>query len=64
MQDRKLRESEQRRKDIIKVVRKLIKTGGTREITLRKVAELAKLLHHRRLRSLPGQGHPDHPGHG
>jgi AcrR family transcriptional regulator len=41
VQDRKLRESEQRRKDIIKVVRKLIKTGGTREITLRKVAELA-----------------------
>jgi len=41
VQDRKLRESEQRRKDIIKAVRKLIKTGGTREITLRKVAEQA-----------------------
>lgn len=41
VQDRKLRESEQRRKDIIKVVRKLIKTGGTREMTLRKVAEHA-----------------------
>lgn len=39
--DRKLRESEQRRKDIIKAVRKLIKAGGTREITLRKVAEQA-----------------------
>ena len=38
---RKLRESEQRRKDIIKAVRALIKTGGAREITLRKVAERA-----------------------
>ena len=38
---RKLRESEQRRKDIIKAVRALIKTGGAREITLRKVAEKA-----------------------
>lgn len=38
---RKLRESEQRRKDIIKAVRSLIKVGGTREITLRKVAEKA-----------------------
>lgn len=38
---RKLRESEQRRKDIIKAVRTLIKTGGAREITLRKVAEKA-----------------------
>ncbi len=41
VQDRKQRESDQRRKEIIKIVRKLIKTGGTREITLRKVAELA-----------------------
>ena len=38
---RKLRESEQRRKDIIKAVRALIKAGGAREITLRKVAEKA-----------------------
>lgn len=41
VQDRKLRESEQRRKDIIKAVRKLIKAGGARAITLRKVAEEA-----------------------
>jgi AcrR family transcriptional regulator len=41
VQDRKQRESDQRRKDIIKAVRKLIKAGGTREITLRKVAEQA-----------------------
>lgn len=41
VQERKLRESEQRRKEIIKVVRSLIKAGGTREITLRKVAEKA-----------------------
>lgn len=38
---RKQRESEQRRKSIIKVVRKLIKKGGVGEISLRKVAELA-----------------------
>ncbi len=38
---RKQRESEQRRKCIIKVVRKLIKKGGVGEISLRKVAELA-----------------------
>lgn len=38
---RKHRESEQRRKDIIKAVRALIKAGGAREITLRKVAEKA-----------------------
>jgi AcrR family transcriptional regulator len=41
VQDRKLRESEQRRKEIIKAVRKLIKAGGARAITLRKVAEEA-----------------------
>ncbi|MES2316253.1 MAG: TetR/AcrR family transcriptional regulator [Pseudomonadota bacterium] len=41
MQDRKQRESDQRRKDIIKAVRKLIKAGGARNITLRKVAEEA-----------------------
>lgn len=41
VQERKLRESERRRKEIIKAVRKLIKTGGAREITLRKVAEQA-----------------------
>jgi AcrR family transcriptional regulator len=41
VQDRKLRESEQRRKDIIKAVRRLIKSGGARAITLRKVAEEA-----------------------
>jgi AcrR family transcriptional regulator len=41
VQDRKLRESDQRRKDIIKAVRKLIKSGGARAITLRKVAEEA-----------------------
>lgn len=40
-QERKLRESAQRRKDIIKAVRKLIKAGGARAITLRKVAEEA-----------------------
>lgn len=38
---RKQREAEQRRKSIIKVVRKLIKKGGLGEISLRKVAELA-----------------------
>lgn len=41
VEQRKLRESEQRRKDIIKAVRALIKTGGAREITLRRVAEKA-----------------------
>jgi len=41
VEQRKARESEQRRKDIIKAVRSLIKTGGAREITLRKVAEKA-----------------------
>jgi AcrR family transcriptional regulator len=41
VQERKLRESEQRRKEIIKAVRSLIKTGGAREITLRKVAQKA-----------------------
>lgn len=38
---RKQREAEQRRKAIIKIVRKLIKKGGVNEISLRKVAELA-----------------------
>ena len=38
---RKLREAEQRRKAIIKVVRKLIKKGGLSDVSLRKVAELA-----------------------
>jgi AcrR family transcriptional regulator len=38
---RKHNEAEQRRKSIIKVVRKLIKKGGVDEISLRKVAELA-----------------------
>lgn len=41
VEQRKLRETEQRRKDIIKVVRALIKTGGARAITLRRVAEKA-----------------------
>jgi AcrR family transcriptional regulator len=41
VEQRKLRESEQRRKDIIKAVRALIKAGGAREITLRKVAQSA-----------------------
>lgn len=39
--DRKQREAEQRRKEIIKVVRKLAKKGGSGDITLRKVAEQA-----------------------
>lgn len=38
---RKQREAEQRRKGIIKVVRRLIRQGGLGEISLRKVAELA-----------------------
>jgi AcrR family transcriptional regulator len=38
---RKQREFEQRRKAIIKIVRKLIRKGGLGEISLRKVAELA-----------------------
>jgi len=38
---RKLREAEQRRKAIIKIVRKLIKKGGLEDVSLRKVAELA-----------------------
>ena len=38
---RKQREAEQRRKAIIKIVRKLIKKGGVGEISLRKVAEMA-----------------------
>lgn len=38
---RKLREAEQRRKAIIKIVRKLVKKGGLGDVSLRKVAELA-----------------------
>lgn len=38
---RKRREAEQRRKAIIKIVRKLIRKGGVGEISLRKVAELS-----------------------
>lgn len=38
---RKQREAEQRRKAIIKIVRKLIRKGGIGEISLRKVAEMA-----------------------
>ena len=38
---RKQREAEQRRKAIIKIVRKLIRKGGMAEISLRKVAEMA-----------------------
>lgn len=38
---RKQREAEQRRKAIIKVVRKLIRKGGLGDVSLRKVAELA-----------------------
>jgi len=39
LQERKQRELEQRRKDILKVVRKLIIRDGAREVTMRKVAE-------------------------
>jgi len=39
LQERKQRELEQRRKDILKVVRKMIVKSGAREITMRKVAE-------------------------
>ncbi|WP_290646195.1 WHG domain-containing protein [Aquabacterium sp.] len=38
---RKAREAEQRRKAIIKIVRKLIRKGGLGDVSLRKVAELA-----------------------
>lgn len=38
---RKQREAEQRRKAIIKIVRKLIRKGGLGDVSLRKVAELA-----------------------
>lgn len=41
LQERKRRESEARRKHIISVVKALIKKGGAREITLRRVAEEA-----------------------
>ena len=40
-ESRKLRKAEQRRKAIIKIVRKLIKKGGLADVSLRKVAELA-----------------------
>lgn len=39
LQERKQRELEQRRKDILKVVRKMIVKSGAREITMRKVAD-------------------------
>lgn len=39
LQERKQREIDQRRKDILKVVRKMIVKGGAREITMRKVAD-------------------------
>ncbi|MDQ0016966.1 AcrR family transcriptional regulator [Variovorax boronicumulans] len=39
LQERKQRELEQRRKDILKVVRKMVAKSGAREITMRKVAE-------------------------
>lgn len=39
LQERKQRELEQRRKEILKVVRKMIVKSGAREITMRKVAE-------------------------
>jgi len=38
---RKQREAEQRRKAIIKIVRKLIRKGGMGELSLRKVAQMA-----------------------
>ncbi len=38
---RKTREMAQRRKDIVKVVRRLIQRGGLDDVSLRKVAELA-----------------------
>ena len=41
LQERKQRELDQRRKDILKVVRKMIVKGGAREITMRKVADEA-----------------------
>jgi AcrR family transcriptional regulator len=41
LQERKRRESEARKKHIIAVVKALIKKGGAREITIRKVAEEA-----------------------
>lgn len=41
LQERKRRESEARRKHIISIVKALIKKGGAREITIRKVAEEA-----------------------
>jgi AcrR family transcriptional regulator len=41
LHERKQRELDQRRKDILKVVRKLVLRGGARELTMRKVAEEA-----------------------
>jgi len=41
LQERKRRESENRKKHIISVVKALVKKGGAREITIRKVAEEA-----------------------
>jgi AcrR family transcriptional regulator len=41
LQERKRRESEARKKHIIAVVKALIKKGGAREITIRKIAEEA-----------------------
>ena len=41
LQERKRRESEARKKHIISVVKALVKKGGAREITIRKVAEEA-----------------------
>jgi len=39
LQERKQRELAQRRKDILKIVRKMIAKSGARDITMRKVAE-------------------------
>ncbi len=39
LQERKQRELEQRRKEILKVVRRMIVKSGAREVTMRKVAE-------------------------
>ncbi|WP_296225900.1 TetR/AcrR family transcriptional regulator [Ralstonia sp. UBA689] len=41
LHERKQRELDQRRRDILKVVRKLVLRGGARELTMRKVAEEA-----------------------
>lgn len=39
LQERKQRELDQRRKDILKIVRKMIAKSGARDITMRKVAD-------------------------